>query len=475
MINFKAKPEHDLYSDTLAPVDYDKRSVGYNGLGIVWFGAAVQISGFITITPMLQYYTIGELIWIFLIGQSILGLVCYVVQDIGLKYGISFATSITASFGTLGGKIAGLIRVLPNLVFIGTNGFMGATALNMATIALFNFDNIWFAIILNGLLVLFVSLKGVKGISIFSTLATPILAFMGIYMFYVLFKAYDVGLGDIINLGRLSGETKIWLYPFGAIVGKMGAFAIGFNDISKDATVKDGVKKSGYIHLLVSLLWNAPAFMFYSLLGCCALVIIPGIEGSDVLGILTNLVAGDNKIFIVIFGLFIFAAQLSTNTAANVLPAIYVICGLSPKHIKPIPAGICFTAVALLVVRAWTLGNALSDILAFFGLAAGPIITIVAVDYYYFRKRKYSLDDIYKSNGKYSYWHGMNPAAMIGYAIGMAAGYLSGDYSFFVSIIITSIAYIILAKYFGKFYPAIIEETAEDVVFNPEDAKPAIK
>ncbi|MEY8339271.1 cytosine permease [Lachnospiraceae bacterium 62-35] len=469
MIGFQPKAEHDLYSETLAPVEYNKREVGYNGLGIVWFGAAVQISGFITITPMLQYYTIGELVWIFLIGQAILGLVCFVIQDIGLKYGISFATSITASFGPFGGKIAGLIRVLPNLVFIGTNGFMGATALNMATIALFGFDNIWFAIILNGLLVLFVTLKGVKGISIFSTLATPVLAFMGIYMFYVLFKEYHVSFSDIKDLGRLSGTTRFWLYPFGAIVGKMGAFAIGFNDVARDCTVRHGVKKSGYIHLLVSLLWNVPAFMFYSLLGCCALVIVPGMQGSEVLGHLTNLVAGNNKLFIGIFGLFIFAAQLSTNTAANLLPAILCMCGLAPKRIKPIPAGIGFTAVALLVVRAWTLGNALSDILAFFGLAAGPIITIVAIDYYYFRKRKYSLDDIYKTKGKYYYWHGINPAAMIGYGIGTAAGYMAGDYSFFASLLVTAAAYILLAKYFGKKYPAMIEETAGDVVFKKED------
>ncbi len=469
MIGFKPGPEHDLYSEALAPVEYNKRDVGYNGLGIVWFGAAVQISGFITITPLLQYYTIMELVWIFMIGQTILGLVCYVVQDIGLKYGISFATSITASFGTLGGKIAGLIRVLPNLVFIGTNGFMGATALNMATIALFGFDNIWFAIILNAILVLWVTLKGVKGISIFSTLATPVLAFMGIYMFYVLFKAYNISFNDIKDLGCLSGKSRFWLYPFGAIVGKMGAFAIGFNDVAKDCTVRDGVKKSGYIHLLVSLLWNVPAFMFYSLLGCCAMVIVPGLKGEDVLGLLTNLVAGDNKLFIAIFGLFIFAAQLSTNTAANVLPAIYVLCGLAPKHIKPVPAGLIFTAVAIFGVRAWTLGNALSDILAFFGLAAGPIITIVAIDYYYFRKRKFSLDDIYKTNGKYHYWHGINPAAMIGYIIGMGAGYFAGDYSFFVSVVITAIAYIILAKYFGKKYPAIVEETAEDVYFDKSD------
>ena len=138
MIGFKPRPEDDLYSDSLAPVEYNKRSVGYNGIGIIWFGISVQVSGFICMTPLLEYYTIGELFWIFGIGQALLGLSSFIVQEIGLKYGISFATSITACFGPLGGKIAGLIRVLPNLCFIGTNGFMGATALNQATTVLFN-------------------------------------------------------------------------------------------------------------------------------------------------------------------------------------------------------------------------------------------------------------------------------------------------------------------------------------------------
>jgi len=462
MINFKKTAEHDLYNESLAPVEYDKRPLSYFGSGAIWFGIGVQVSGFLVMTPLLSYHTIGELLIIYSIGEALLCLSCYIVQDIGLKYGLTFASSINASFGPLGGRIAGLIRMLPSMIFFGVNGYLGSTALNQVMRLLFGFDNMWFAIILNATLLVLVTITGAKGIERFTSLAAPLLIIVSIYLFYVLFRSYDVSFWSILDKGRLGGSSRNWLFAFGVIIGNCASVAMGWNDYSKDGKVPHGYGKSGLFHLLAILIGSIPAFVFCSILGCAVMVVVPGTTGGEILGTLTDLVAGQSKFLAVAISIFVWAAQLSTNTACNLLPSVYVICGLSPKHLKFKPAIILF-AVCSIALQPWKLGTSLDTVLTIFSLTAGPVIAIVATDYYYFRKRKLSLDDIYKSKGKYWYWNGMNPAAMIAYVIGTVIAFIFFDYSYFVSLIATSIIYIACAKVFAKKYPVIVEETAEDV------------
>ena len=59
---------------------------------------------------------------------------------------------------------------------------------------------------------------------------------------------------------------------------------------------------------------------------------------------------------------------------------------------------------------------------------------------------------------------GFNPAAMIAYVIGTAVAVIFMDYGFFISLAVTPIIYYFLAKIFGKTYPAMVSETAADIV-----------
>src|SRR5690606_17498121 len=192
MIGFQPKPEHDLYSESLAPIEFSKRTINPFGLGMIWFGIAVQVTGFMVMTPLIKYYTIGELVWINLIGQILVCLACFATQEIGLKYGVSFATSITAVAGPLGGKIVAVVRALPAIIFVGLNGFVGATAVNMFTTAVFGFDNIIVGIIINATLLILVTITGAKGIERFTSFAAPLMIIIGAIMFYVLMKPHAV-------------------------------------------------------------------------------------------------------------------------------------------------------------------------------------------------------------------------------------------------------------------------------------------
>ena len=53
---------------------------------------------------------------------------------------------------------------------------------------------------------------------------------------------------------------------------------------------------------------------------------------------------------------------------------------------------------------------------------------------------------------------------MIAYVIGTAVAVIFMDYGFFISLAVTPIIYYFLAKIFGKTYPAMVSETAADIV-----------
>ena len=430
---------------------------------MIWFGIAVQVTGFLVMTPLVQYYTVGELVWINLIGQLLVCLACFVTQEIGLKYGVSFATTITAVAGPLGGKIVGLVRALPAIIFVGLNGYIGASAVNMFTTAVFGFDNMVVGIIINASLLILVTIAGAKGIERFTTFAAPLMIVIGVIMFYVLMKTHNASLVDIWDLGRTSGTSKSWLYGFGVCLGGYAAIAMGFNDFTKDCKIKDGnMKKAARAHLIMYSIMSAPAFMFFTMVGIVTIVLVPGMTGSEVLPYLTNLVAGGNNFIIAILAIFVFVAQLSTNTAANLFPSVYVICALAPKKINFKTATV-IVAVLAFVLQPWKFGPILDVFLAVFGAAGGPALGIIAVDYYYFRKRKYSLGDLFNSKGKYSYWHGINPVSLSCYLIGIVIGLLFLDYNYFVSLGATSVLYILAGNLFAKKFPVMVTETGENL------------
>ncbi|WP_404332198.1 cytosine permease [Mesobacillus maritimus] len=463
MIGFQPKSEHNLYSESLAPVEFSERKVGSFGIGMIWFGIAVQVTSFLVMTPLVQYYTVGELVWINLIGQLLVCLACFVTQEIGLKYGVSFATTITAVAGPLGGKIVGIVRALPAIIFVGLNGFIGATAVNMFMKSVFGFDNMLIAIIINASLLILVTITGAKGIERFTTFAAPLMIIIGAIMFYVLMKTHGVGLIDVWDLGRTSGTDKSWLYGFGVCLGGYAAVAMGFNDFTKDCKVKNGnMKKAARTHLIFYSLMSAPSFMFFTMIGIITVVLVPGMTGAEVLPYLTELVAGGNNAIIAILALFVFVAQLSTNTAANLFPSEYVICALAPKKINFKTAAVIVGVVAF-AIQPWNFGPILDVFLAVFGAAGGPALGIIAVDYYYFRKRKYSLGDLFNSKGKYSYWYGINPVSLSCYLIGIIIGLMFLDYNYFVSLISTSVLYMVAGNLFAKKFPVMVTETAENI------------
>lgn len=78
----------------------------------------------------------------------------------------------------------------------------------------------------------------------------------------------------------------------------------------------------------------------------------------------------------------------------------------------------------------------------------GPIVGIMIADYYFIRKRKLNVRDLYKENGEYKYKNNYNPAAVLALVISFLVSLFLPNYSFFIGFILSIILYIIFMKTF---------------------------
>lgn len=448
------------YNETLKPVSTEKRSIKPVGLGIIWFGIVVQLTGFAVFAAMPRYFTIKQLLIVYIIGSAITAIAAIGMQDIGLKHGLCFAKATVASFGEIGAKLPSFIRAFPSIIFFGTNAYVSSQALNELFKIVFGFDNINIALALNIILLVLLTMLGLKGIERFTKIVAPLLLIIGIYLAYLLFDSYQVSLGELMNMGGAEAGSKSWLYGISVAIGIFIMCSMGNNDYTRDCVVDTkqktwwGMNKNYTISTLIGII---PFLTFFCLLGNCA-VVLSG--RTDVIVVFSELLMQKSKALAVIVDLFIVVAQFSTNTSANLMPNAYVACDFIPK--LKFKAGIILVAVLAVICQPWSYYDYFDFVMNLFTVFTGPAISIMLVDYFVFRKRNYDVPELYKKKGKYYYWHGVNIVAILVYIISGLIGYfVDFDNSFFIATPIAAIAYFFAAKAFAHKMPVIADETKE--------------
>lgn len=445
------------YNETLKPVAAEDRTIKPFGLGIIWFGIVVQLTGFAVFAAMPGYFTIKQLLIIYIIGSAITALAAIGMQDIGLKHGLCFAKSTVAAFGEIGAKLPSFIRAFPSVIFFGTNAYVSSQALNELFKMVFGFDNITVALTLNIILLVVLTMFGLKGIERFTKLVAPLLLVIGIYLAYLLYDTYHVSMGELMNMGGADAGSKSWLYGISVAIGIFIMCSMGNNDYTRDCIVDTNQKTWGGMnrkYVIATLIGIIPFLTFFCLLGNCA-VVLSG--RTDVIVVFSELLMQKSKLLAIIVDLFIVVAQFSTNTSANLMPSAYVACDFIPK--LNFKMGIVLVAVLAVICQPWSYYDYFDFVMNLFTVFTGPAISIMLVDYFVFRKREYDVPELYKKKGKYYYWHGVNSIALLIYILsGMIGYFVDFDNSFFIATPIAAVTYYFAAKACAGKMPIITKE-----------------
>src|SRR5690625_3999975 len=130
MIDFKRSKKHDLYNEDLRPYTLQERNFSPLTLGVTWFGMSVQLGIFLVSAQFVEVLSITQILLALLLGLLLCWGITVLVSDIGIRYGISFATSIKMPFGYKGGHFGGIIRLIPSTFWVGFNTWIAGMALN---------------------------------------------------------------------------------------------------------------------------------------------------------------------------------------------------------------------------------------------------------------------------------------------------------------------------------------------------------
>jgi NCS1 family nucleobase:cation symporter-1 len=123
-----------------------------------------------------------------------------------------------------------------------------------------------------------------------------------------------------------------------------------------------------------------------------------------------------SPLVVVVGALVIMLAQLTTNMAANVVSPANDFSSLAPKQISYVTGGLITAAIGI-VMMPWKLyADASAYIFTWligYSSLMGAIGGILIADYWIIRKRRLSLDDLFKLDGRYSYDGGVNRHALV--------------------------------------------------------------
>lgn len=250
--------------------------------------------------------------------------------------------------------------------------------------------------------------------------------------------------------------SKLWSYLLWltAMVGFWATMSISIADITRFAATQKDQVAGQFIGLPLTM-------MLYSFVGifvtCAAIinfkdVLIANDAPWDPVSLIAKF---KNPAVVIIAQIFMIIATLSTNIAANVIAPSNAFSNLWPKKISFRTGGM-ITGILGILIMPWWLLDEISGFLIFVSGLLGPVLGILIADYYFIRKKKLALVELYKENGIYSYNKtGYNKAAMIALFLGVflaLIGYwvpaLNFLYSlsWFTGFIISFVLYIVLMK-----------------------------
>ncbi len=473
--------ERNLYSEDLAPIPIEKRSWTSWNYAALWISMSLCIPTYMLASSLIE----GGMNWwqsilTIFIGNTIVLFPMILNGHAGAKYGIPFPVLARASFGVTGANIPAILRAIVACGWFGIQTWIGG-------FALYQMFNVWFPSFstlphifpawvgletgpaisffifwLLNMFIVYLGVDSIKKLLVFKAFFLPIAA---LGLLYWAIKAGH-GLGPILSQpSKFHTSAEFWHFFFPALTGMVGYWATLSLNIP-DFTRYAKSQRAQIIGQAVGLPPSMTLFSFIGVVVTSATVIIYGTTIWDPL-----ILAGkfDNKWLVSLAMIAVAISTLATNIAANIVSPANDFANLSPSKIDFRKGGY-ITGIIGILIFPWKLiadpnGYIFTWLIAYSSLL-GPIGGIMIVDYFFLRKQKLIVEDLYSYKGIYNYKKGFHRAAIIALLAGILPNvpgfltttkilsaesvwpWLAGlyNYAWFVGFIISSIVYLSLSK-----------------------------
>jgi nucleobase:cation symporter-1, NCS1 family len=455
------KPEvgGHLLEESILPTWLNQRAVTFWGFNYIWIGLAVVIVTF-------QYgangveagYTLPTVIAIVWFATATLAILMTATADIGTEHGLSFAVYLRAPFGTIGTHLPAVSRGIVAACWFGIQTYLGALAINGIVDFMTGFDfwPLWYALFM---IVQVVNVAlGIRAVERLAAVAAPAILAIAIWMY---FNLAGVAATEGINIWTFAGEGQSisLLALFAANMAVWSALSVDIPNITRFVAAeptRSFIRRNR--NVLVAQFLTLPTVQaLIAFIGAVSFIATGNWNPVEVIqGQGTGLV-------LVVLLIMVILAQWSTNMAANAIPAALTFVNAAAPRLR-YPWAVVLAGVVGTAVAPWALLENLFAFLSYYGGFIGAIGGIMVCDYYVFRRRRLNVPDLYRTDGQFRYWRGVNPAGIIAWMVAALLSLIWLDIAFIIGFPIAFVLYYALMRFWivSRYKQAEIESGHDD-------------
>jgi NCS1 family nucleobase:cation symporter-1 len=435
MRNNTASPTHsspELWNPDLAPTDDAHRTWTAWHFLALWIGMVVCIPGYMLAAGLIdQGFSAWQAAGMVLAGNLIVLVPMLLNGHAGARYAIPFAVLVRTSFGVRGAKLPALLRAVVACGWFGIQCWVGGSAIYAvgnivsggalvgAKIGWIGIDAGQFAsfIVFWALHLWFIA-RGPESVRWIESITAPVKVLILLALLAWAYRRAD-GFGPMLHApsqfvdgGKKAGQFWNLFWPsFTAMCGYWSTLAMNIPDFTRFARSQ----RDQIVGQSLGLPLPMGALAFVGIAVTSATVTIYGKAILDPVDL-----AGRMEGIAVAIGLTIITIDtLCVNLAANVVGPAYDFAAIFPKHINFARGGY-LTAVLGVAMMPWKLiessGGYIFTWLVGYGALLGPVLGIMIADYWLVRRTLIDVPDLYRSDGRYRYRGGWNPAALVAFA-----------------------------------------------------------
>lgn len=370
----------------------------------------------------------------------------------GTAYGVPFPVLARSAFGTTGANVPAVLRAVVACGWFGIQTFIGGEAVRTFLEALWpayatlgggatfagltlpsaiTFGAFW-------ALNIWIIYRGMEAVRVFENWAAPIVLVMAAALLaWVVNRAG--GMGPMVSApSKFHTFGEFWAVFIPSLTGMIGFWATLSLNIPDFTRYGQGQREQ----MLGQTLGLPTTMVAFSAMGVVitsasqAILVGAPIEklwdpvfilsqitsANPPTGLTEPLVASAavRAVVALVALLGVGVATVSVNIAANVVSPANDFANLAPRHISFQTGGL-ITGVLGILMMPWkllaTAGDYIFTWLIGYSALLGPIAGIMVVDYWWVRRTKLDVPDLYRPDGQYA---GTNPIAMAALVVGVA-------------------------------------------------------
>lgn len=404
----------------IAPVPRRERSIGSLSFAFLWVQMAAQLGVFALGASLAEAMTVPQALLAVAVGNLVMVPILVLIGDIGIEHGVNFAGYLRAPFGTIGSYLPLALRGAAGTIWFGIQTYLGATAIDIVTEELFDLNALPVWYVAFGAAQIAMVAAGLEFIRRVVDIAAPTLIVLSIVMIVLMIREG--------SFDQVWNNTVTAAQPF--LVGVVAnasywtTVAINLPDFTRYVHTAGGhgFARRNQTCILPQLVGLPSGMLLFTAVGMTGLVITG--QSNPVLAIAAT-VGGAFLLFAL--GLVVLA-QLSTNITANLFASSYAANAIGAPHVSFAFGAVITGAMGMALTFPWLLLDVFLVYLPVLGAVLAPIGGIMIADYHMVRRRRLAVEQLFYPDGQYRYWRGINPAALVAWAVAAVVGLWFIDY-----------------------------------------------